>query len=161
MNPYAAHLGTDDPVAVIGKTAERLTKAIKAKGPEGVDRPLAPGKWSPRQVAAHLADCEAVFAFRIRQTLAEPHHVIQPFDQDLWAKPYSAYTVQEALAVFSAVRTWNLTLVRSLPAGAFDKPVTHPERGSMTLQTVIETMGGHDANHLSQIEGIATRDASA
>jgi hypothetical protein len=29
------------------------------------------------------------------------------------------------------------------------------ERGDMTLQTIVETMGGHDRNHLKQIEEIA------
>jgi hypothetical protein len=26
--------------------------------------------------------------------------------------------------------------------------MTHPERGTMTFQTVVETMAGHDLNHL-------------
>jgi uncharacterized damage-inducible protein DinB len=119
---------------------------------EQANRAPAPGKWSIREILCHLADCEVVFAYRIRQTLAEPHHVVQPFDQDDWAKPYSAYTTHAALATFGAVRDWNVALVRSLPAEAFNKPMTHPERGAMTLQTVIETMGGHDINHLRQIE---------
>jgi hypothetical protein len=35
------------------------------------------------------------------------------------------------------------------------KPVTHPERGQMTFQVLIETMAGHDLNHLKQFESIA------
>jgi hypothetical protein len=35
------------------------------------------------------------------------------------------------------------------------RPVNHPERGDMTLQTIVETMGGHDRNHLQQVEEIA------
>jgi hypothetical protein len=35
------------------------------------------------------------------------------------------------------------------------KPVTHPERGQMTFRLLIETMAGHDLNHLKQIESIA------
>jgi hypothetical protein len=30
-----------------------------------------------------------------------------------------------------------------------------PERGDMTFRTVIETMGGHDLNHLNQLETAA------
>ena len=29
-----------------------------------------------------------------------------------------------------------------------------PERGTMTFQTILETMGGHDLNHLSQITAL-------
>ena len=33
-----------------------------------------------------------------------------------------------------------------------EKKLTHPERGDMTFRTVIETMGGHDLNHLKPLE---------
>jgi len=33
----------------------------------------------------------------------------------------------------------------------------HPERGEMTFKTVVETMAGHDINHLGQLERIAAR----
>ena len=107
-----------------------------------------------REILCHLADCEIVFAFRLRQTLAEPHHVIQPFDQDVWARNYTAYDAQSALAVFTAVRDFNTRLIASLPPEALSKPVSHPERGTMTFQTIVETMGGHDLNHVQQIEGL-------
>jgi uncharacterized damage-inducible protein DinB len=155
MNPYASFLGDRDPLAVISSTAGRLNDLLAKLGPHGVERSLAPGKWSVRQILAHLADCEVAFAFRIRQTLAEPNHVMQPFDQDAWSSTYTAYDAAAALQVFSALRDWNLKLVRSLPAEAFSKRCSHPERGDMTLQTIVDTMGGHDLNHLGQIETIA------
>jgi uncharacterized damage-inducible protein DinB len=161
MNPYASFLGDKNPSEVIAATPGILAGIAGSLSEEQINRTPAPGKWSIREILCHLADCEMVFAFRIRQTLAEPYHVVQPFDQDNWAKPYGAYTASAALATFTAVRNWNVALVRSLPADAFNKPMTHPERGTMTLQTVIETMGGHDLNHVKQIEGIAPRTASA
>jgi len=33
--------------------------------------------------------------------------------------------------------------------------MTHPERGTMTFHTVVETMAGHDLNHLGQLHRIA------
>jgi uncharacterized damage-inducible protein DinB len=155
MNPYASFLGARDPLTVISATPTRLSELLDKLGPQGVERSLAPGKWSVREILAHLADCELCFAYRIRQTLAEPHYVIQPFDQELWAATYAAYDARGAWAVFSAVRGWNMRLIKSLPKDAFAKKVNHPERGDMTLATIIETMGGHDLNHLGQVETIA------
>jgi hypothetical protein len=80
---------------------------------------------------------------------------MQPFDQEAWAKRYAGYSVEAALATFSALRQWNLALVRSFGAADLARPVNHPERGDMTLQTIVETMGGHDRNHLHQVEEIA------
>ena len=87
--------------------------------------------------------------------------MIQPFDQDKWARNYASYTVAEALAVFSAVRQWNLALLRSAKEEDMSKQVTHPERGTMTFRTVVETMAGHDANHLRQVEAIAGKSQAA
>jgi hypothetical protein len=150
-NPYAKFLGDRDPLEVISQTPSRLKDLLDRAG-DRVD--LAPaGKWSTRQVLCHLADCEVVFAFRLRQALAEPNHVIQPFDQDAWARHYSSGPdAQSALATFESVRRWNISLIESLTDADFSKPLSHPERGPMTFRTVIETMGGHDLNHLDQIE---------
>lgn len=154
MNPYASFLGTRDPRQVIASTPARLQESLDSLGESRANQAPAPGKWSVREIICHLADCEVVFAFRLRQTLAEPHHVIQPFDQDLWALNYAAYDAPAALAVFTAVRDFNTRLIASLPPDAFSKPVSHPERGTMTFQNIVETMGGHDLNHLAQIEKI-------
>ena len=43
--------------------------------------PPPAGKWSAREIVAHLADCEMVFAFRLRQTLAggpPDHAAVRP-----------------------------------------------------------------------------------
>ncbi len=52
----------------------------------------------------HLADCELVFAFRLRQTLAEDAPVVQPFDQEKWAVTYTGVAASQALEVFTAMR---------------------------------------------------------
>ena len=112
------------------------------------------GKWSVREILSHLADCEIVFAFRLRQALAEDHHVIQPFDQDAWAATYSQNDAVMALVVFSAVRQWNVALIQGMSAADLTRTLNHPERGEMTVKVVVATMAGHDINHLGQIEKI-------
>jgi len=161
MNPYASFLGQQDPIQVIASSPSQIDSLLATIGPVRAEQPPAPGKWCAREILCHLADCETVFAFRLRQTLAEDHHVIQPFDQDKWSGPYRGYDVAAAQAVFSAVRNWNLALIRSVAPDAKSKPVTHPERGTMTFQTIVETMAGHDLNHIRQIEAIAARSAQA
>lgn len=154
MNPYASFVGDRDPLAVIRATAARLENSVQTRDAETLNRARAPGKWSVRDILCHLADCEVVFAFRLRQSLAEDHHIIQPFDQDRWAATYGRYEAPAAVAVFSTVRRWNLALITGLEPESFAKPLSHPERGEMTLQTVLETMAGHDLNHLRQIDAI-------
>ena len=160
-NPYASFLDGRQPREVIAATAGRLHTLAADLGADRVERAPAPGKWSAREILCHLADCEIVFAFRLRQALAEGYHVIQPFDQDRWAAMYGAFDAASALAVFTAVRDWNVRLIGAVPAEALDKKLTHPERGEMTFQVVIETMAGHDLNHLGQLRKLAPGNASA
>jgi hypothetical protein len=137
---------------VLPNTPGRLKALAQKIGPGRMTTSPAPGKWSPRDILCHLADCEIAFAFRLRQTLAEDHHTVQPFDQDRWSTPYSGIDANEALATFSLLRRWNVLLIEAaLPQNA-EKAVKHPERGEMTFSTIVETMAGHDLNHIGQLE---------
>ncbi|HZP16724.1 MAG TPA: DinB family protein [Terriglobales bacterium] len=159
-NPYASHLGSQDPIVVLAATAGRLQQLATALGEKRLQQPIAPGKWSPREIFIHLADCELAFGFRYRQALGEENHVVQPFDQDHWAKTYAVYDAQQALATHAALRSWNLTLIGSLTPEQMAKPVWHPERGELVFRTLIEIAAGHDINHLRQLEAFAKQAAA-
>ena len=152
LNPYAKLLGTLDPLQVIESTPATLARLVRGADEDRLTRSPAPNKWSVRDILSHLADCEITFAFRLRQTVAESHHTIQPFDQEMWAHPYGAYSARDALETFTTLRRWDVLFVRAVGASAVTKAVTHPERGEMTFQTILETMGGHDINHIRQVE---------
>jgi hypothetical protein len=155
LNPYVSFLDGRPIEVILAATPVEIGQLIEAIGPEKGFKAPAQGKWSPGEIVAHLADCELVFGFRLRQTLAEDVPVIQPFDQDKWAKTYHGISPSEALQAFKAFRGWNLLLVEDLPPSAASRRITHPERGTMTFQTILETMAGHDLNHLGQLRRIA------
>lgn len=160
MNPYAKQVGDRDPVEVIAHTPEWLAGFVHRTDAALLERHPIAGKWNAREILVHLADAEIAFAFRLRQTLAEEHHVIQPWDQDRWSQRYSAYTTGAALELFRALRLWNLALIRNVPEAEYSKPLTHPERGKLTFRTLVETMAGHDLNHLAQLQQIGETGAA-
>jgi DinB superfamily len=157
INPYASFSEGRDPFEIVRETPERLRDLADRLGAKGMEQSTAPGKWPARSILSHLADCEVSFAFRLRQTLTIDDHVIQPFDQEEWAHPYGSFSGQQALEVFTALRGWNLALFNTLTPQQLERKTTHPERGEMTLMTIIETMAGHDVNHLRQLETIAAQ----
>jgi DinB superfamily len=159
LNPYAKFLDGRSLDAILSSTSHEIANQLQIIGPDKAGIAPAPGKWSPADIVCHLADCEIAFAFRLRQTLAEDNHVIQPFDQDKWAAPYSGISAKDAFTAFTAMRQWNLLLISRTPASDTSKQVTHPERGTMTFQTIVETMAGHDLNHLAQLKRIAKPSA--
>ncbi len=125
-NPYASQLGNFDPLEVIRATPHTLIHLADGLGAGGFERSYAPGKWTARMILSHLADTEIAFAFRLRQAIAEENHLIQPFDQDAWAAPYSnpAFHAQTALQVFAALRGWNVVFLESLAPETQSRPVS-------------------------------------
>jgi len=161
MNPYASFLGDRNPIDVIEQTPSVLAGLAIQLIPASMEWRPAQGKWNAREILCHLADSEIAFGFRLRQTLAEDKHVIQPFDQERWAGMYGNLGARSALNAFSALREWNLALIGSTTPESMAKAVNHPERGDMTFRVIVETMAGHDLNHLAQLDRIITGFATA
>lgn len=154
LNPYEDFLDGRSPEAILAATPEAIRSLLGQMGEAKASTRPAPGKWSAAEIVSHLADCELVFGFRLRQALAEDGPTVQPFDQDKWAR-YSGIPAREALQAFSAIREWNLRMIQSALPAAASRRLVHPERGEMTFQTVVETVAGHDLNHLGQLRRIA------
>lgn len=156
LNPYARYLGSREPVPVLESTYANIANLAERLPAAEVELRPPSGKWSGREIVAHLADCELVFAFRLRQALAEGHPTIQPFDQAVWSTRYGNCDLGSALRLFDAARNWNLILIDGTTEADRQRSTTHPERGTMTLWTIVETMAGHDINHLAQLQRLAT-----
>jgi hypothetical protein len=159
QNPYDSFLDGRPLEEILAATPGKLAEYLRAIGANEQKTP-APGKWSPAEIVCHLADCEIVFGFRLRQTLAEDNPTIQPFDQDKWARApeYDSVEAPAAIATFTELRKWNLQMIQRAMPHASDRTMTHPERGTMTFKTVMETMAGHDLNHLAQLRRIAGQE---
>jgi len=151
VNPYAYAVAGRDPAVVIAETPARLATVLAGMSAEEIDAVPAPGKWSVREVVVHLADCEIAFGFRLRQAYGG-QTLLQPFDQDAWARAYGVYSAAQALETFAVLRAWNVAFVGGLTEADKQLPAMHPERGEMVLWTIVETMAGHDTHHLMKLE---------
>lgn len=151
VNPYAYAAEGQEPLRVIGETPAKLEALVAKMTPEQMEARPAPGKWNTREVLAHLADCEIAFSFRLRQTRGG-ERAIQPFDQDAWARTYASYTAAQAVKTFAALRAWNVAFLSTLTEDEKHLLAHHPERGDLTLWTIVETMAGHDRHHLAKLE---------
>jgi DinB superfamily len=145
-------LGDHNPLEALEANSKRIEATARKLGDERLSKSYGPGKWTGKQVLAHLADAEMGVGFRVRQILAEDNHRIQPFDEGSWARRYTSVDADKALASYLALRRWNLELFRGLSAEDLEREAFHPERGPEKLGTVIRVLAGHDLNHLAQLE---------
>jgi len=117
----------------------------------------APDKWSILEIMAHLADMEILYAYRMRQMVADEKPVIAPIDQDHWAARlgYLQESLPELVALYGLNRHHNLNLLRRLKPENFDKGAFHPElQRNVTLADYLQMMVRHGPNHLAQIESL-------
>ena len=135
---------------------ELLAVALTGVFGEEEDFALAPGKWSIRQIAAHLADAELVGAHRFRQVLAEDNPTLIAFDQDAWARSldYARRKPKQSLESFRRVRAENYELLKDLPLEAFTRGGNHMERGRLTLGEMLEEYARHAERHVRQMQEI-------
>jgi hypothetical protein len=121
-----------------------------------IDFTPGPGKWSIRQIIAHLADSEMVGAHRFRQVIAESNPTLVAFDQNAWAQnlDYARRLPKNSLDTFRRVRAENYDLLKALPESTYDRGGTHTERGPVTLRHLLDTYAEHAESHARQVQTI-------
>src|SRR5438552_2606596 len=123
---------------------------------EEEDFAIAPGKWSVRQIVAHLADAELVGAHRMRLVIAQDNPTLTAFDQDAWTRnlDYGRRKPKQSLETFRRLRAENYELLKALEPAAFERRGTHTENGAVTLRSLVEGYAGHAENHARQLQQI-------
>ena len=116
----------------------------------------APGKWSIRQIVAHLADSEMVGAMRFRLVIAEDKPTLTAYDEKAWTNnlDYARRKPKQSLETFRRVRAENYELLKPLPEETFERTGIHSERGPMSLRMLLDIYADHAENHAGQLQAV-------
>jgi hypothetical protein len=147
----------------LGQLLERFRRgaeviAVAATGAAGaeLDFVSAPGRWTIRQIACHMADSEMVARDRICRVIAEDNPTLIGYDQDAWATrlDYHKRKISHALESFRRYRGENYELLKEQPPEAFARRGNHSEHGPLTLLDLLRTYAGHAEGHARQIREV-------
>jgi hypothetical protein len=149
-----AHVAGDDALAALAVQAERALDLLSSLDDAVVDGvTYAPDKWTLKDVVAHLADDERIFAYRILCLARRDGRALEGFDEKEYAtaaraerRPWAAF-----LADYAAVRHATLTLLEGLP------PEAWMYRGTVngydaSVRGLAFHIAGHELRHLRAIE---------
>ena len=155
---YLEALAGDDPVASMAEAPDRLRRAVRGLTAKQLATRPAPGKWSIREIVAHLADNEVVLGSRYRFIAAMDRPPLPGFDQDAFVANLGVAkaTTADLLDDFAMARAVNIGLLERVGDVAWDRVGIHAERGEESLGRLVTMYAGHDRIHLSQIETIRT-----
>ncbi len=129
-------------------------------GAAGAEVDWAPeGKWTIRQILAHIADSEVVVSARLRSTIAENNPTLIAYDQEAWAAnlDYARRKPSECLELFRRVRGDNYELLKDLPEAALARTATHSQLGTLTLLRLVDIYAAHPESHARQIRELRER----
>jgi hypothetical protein len=137
------------------KNPKQVASAVSGLPEKVLRYKPAPDKWCIQEILGHLADIEIVYAYRLRQMLADRKPVIAPMDQNDWARNLGGLETPpaELIALYGLNRHANLRLLQRLKPADLGKSAYHPEtKEDFTVAQLVERMGTHGASHLEQIE---------
>lgn len=139
----------------LGSAAAKLEAVLnQLEGANRLDSPRAAGKWTPRQILAHLSDVEVIQRVRVMAMLTEDQAVMIGFNADAWAAAgeYTKRDARSSVETFRALRTSNTELWGALTQQQLERRGTHPTRGEFSVEEWLGFVARHDLNHLTQLE---------
>jgi hypothetical protein len=150
---YSDDLAGREPIAAMEQTSDFIARLVERWSASDFERRYAPGKWTARELLAHLAQTEMALGTRARMALATPDYAAQNFDQDVWIRR-EVVGGADAVAAFTALGRMNRSLFASLSPEERATPLTHPEYGPLTVDWIIHQMAGHQIHHLKHLQQI-------
>ena len=144
----------------VAEMPERLKQAVTGLNGKQLDTPYREGGWTVRQVVHHLADSHMSAYLRYKLGLTEDNPAIQPFKEAAWAElaDSRATPVDVSLALVDNLHARWVVLLRSLKAADWERTMTHPQAGLLSLDKLLGLYAWHGAHHVAHITELRKRN---
>jgi len=118
-----------------------------------LDTPYRDGGWTARQVIHHMPESHANAWIRFKLALTEDSPTIKPYDEDAWAKlpDVPRASIESSLTLLDALHQRWVALLDVMKPEDFTRPLTHPERGQITLDTLLQIYAWHGPHHTAHV----------
>jgi uncharacterized damage-inducible protein DinB len=141
----------------IAATPDALDAIAATLTPDQWAQPYRPGGWTAAQVVHHLADSHVNAYIRTRFALAEDGFTVKPYDENRWAQfpdatATSVAAIATSLMLLKGLHARWTSLLRTLGPTDFQRPLLHPERGPMTLHTLVQLYAWHGVHHAGHLK---------
>jgi uncharacterized damage-inducible protein DinB len=114
------------------------------------DHAYAPGKWTIKQMLAHMIDTERVFAYRLLCFMRKDATPLPGFDENEYAEnnEVSTRSLTDLADEFRTLRTANLYLYRSVTEEA-SVHLGNANGHAMSVRAQLHVIAGHELHHLN------------
>jgi uncharacterized damage-inducible protein DinB len=146
-------------IDAIRTTPAALRGAVRDLSDARLDTPYRPGGWTVRQLVHHVPESHMNAFVRFKLALTEQNPTIKPYDEDAWAKLKDAQSpIEPSLTLLEALHQRWVTLLEGMEASDFARPLQHPERGPMTLDSMLQLYAWHGPHHVAHVTSLRARE---
>lgn len=138
-----------DPVAVLRSQIDDTMALLHSFGEEAGELRYQPGKWTPKDVLAHVTDTERIFQYRILRIARGDCTPLPGFDQELYARNANANArpLDDLAAEYRIVRQSTLFLLERITPSAWER------RGEangvvVSVRGLAFLAAGHELHHV-------------
>lgn len=177
-DPYYARVYASDPVyAGIRDLSQRDLIARYRIGVENFDRRIfelpddrldqaflpdaGVGRWPVRVLLGHLADAEMLYVHRMRRTCGEDRPVLAVWDENAAIDSGMYHGPRHPIGAFVAVihtlRRWTGEWLATLTPEQLQRSAMHPERGELTIRTMLQDLTWHLEHHAKYLNAKVER----
>jgi len=160
FNPAATDATRGECIQHISQVPAAMRRALDGLADRQLDTPYRPGGWTVRQVVHHVPDSHLNAYCRFKLALTEQNPTIKPYDEGAWANVAdTARTPPDvSLAMLDALHTRWVILLESMASADFARPLQHPEKGSITLDWMLQLYAWHGRHHAAHITELRKRE---
>jgi uncharacterized damage-inducible protein DinB len=146
-------------IAAIRDTPAALQSAVRGLSDAQLDTPYREGGWSVRQVVHHVPESHMNAYIRFKLAITEDNPTIKPYLENAWANlpDVSKEPVETSLTLLEALHKRWVTLLGTMTAEDFARPLVHPEIGPIVLDYLLQMYAWHGPHHTAHVTGLRTR----
>lgn len=143
-------------IRIIEAHPGRMRAAVADLDDAQLDTPYRDGGWTVRQVVHHVVDSHLNAYVRFKLAVTEDHPTVGTYEEKLWAELPDAREapVEGSLQILESLHRRWVAFLRNLEADDFRRPLSHPESGDITVDTLLELYGWHGPHHEAHITSL-------
>jgi hypothetical protein len=112
------------------------------------------GRWSIHEAVCHIADCETLYAERMKRIIAEHEPLLHSVDPSVVVPrlAISQRVVGEELQLVDLVRRQMAHILQTLSEKDFERIGIHATDGPLSLLALLERISAHVPHHVRFVE---------
>jgi uncharacterized damage-inducible protein DinB len=147
-------------ISIIAELPSKMRAAVTGLSDAQLDTRYRPEGWTVRQVVHHVPDSHLNAYIRFKLALTEDVPTIKPYDEQSWANLADSKDtpVETSLTLLESLHQRMTILLKSMKPEDFTRQLNHPERGPMTVDSVLALYAWHGPHHVAHVTELRKRE---